>query len=148
MFLFAGAGLKMRWVTKDDFFKPPFGSLITALGGMPVNRRISTNFVGQMVEQFQQHDELRLAIMPEGTRRKALRWKTGFYYIALGAQVPILFGYADYPNKEVGIGGSLMPTGDIAADFAVIRQFYEKVDARYPHRVSEIACREDKRYTR
>lgn len=145
MFLFAGAGIKMRWVTKDDFFKPPFSPLLYAMGGMPVNRNARTNFVGQMVEQFRQHDVLRLGIMPEGTRRKASHWKTGFYYIALGAQVPILFGYADYPTKEVGIGGVLLPSGDIAADFVVIRRFYERVQARYPHRVSDITLRQDRR---
>ncbi|NOZ51435.1 MAG: glycerol acyltransferase [Chloroflexi bacterium] len=142
MFLLAGAGVRMRWVTKDDYFKPGLSPFIYAFGGMPVNRRQRSNFVGQMVAQFQQHDVMRLGIMPEGTRKKAPYWKTGFYYIALGAQVPIVFGYADYPSKEVGIGGILMPTGDIIADFATVRRFYANVRGRHPQRMSELTLRQ------
>ncbi len=141
MYLLAATGINMRWVTKDDFFKPGISRLLYAMGGMPVNRRQKSNFVTQIVDMFQQNDVMRLAIMPEGTRKKAEFWRTGFYYIAMGAGVPILFGYADYPRKTVGIGGSLQPTGDIAADFAVIQRFYAHVQARYPQRESVVGLR-------
>jgi 1-acyl-sn-glycerol-3-phosphate acyltransferase len=125
-------GIQLRWVGKDGLFRGPLGSLLRRLGGIPVNRRTSHNFVQQMVDAFNQRDDLVLTIAPEGTRGKAEYWKTGFYYIALGAGVPIAMGFVDYRQKVVGIGPTIFPSGDIHADFAPIKAFYIKKTGRRP----------------
>ena len=79
-----------------------------------------------------------LAIGPEGTRKKTDHWKKGFYYIALGAQVPIVFGFADYERKVTGLGPTFVPTGDIQADMEVIRDFYQDIKGKFPGQFSDI----------
>jgi 1-acyl-sn-glycerol-3-phosphate acyltransferase len=127
-----------RWVGKDALFRGAQGWLLRHIGGIPVNRATRCNFVGQVVAMFAAHAELRVALCPEGTRQRAAHWRTGFYYIALGAGVPIVLGYADYARKQLGFGPILTPSGDIEADFALIRAFYAGKTARHPERQSEI----------
>ncbi|MFC2065074.1 hypothetical protein ACFLXB_08265 [Chloroflexota bacterium] len=90
----------------------------------PVNRRENTSMVDQIAERFSENPDLIIGLAPEGTRSKVRYWRSGFYYIALKAQVPIVMAYLDYANKVVGLGPSIMPTGDIDADFEIIREFY------------------------
>ncbi len=137
-FLLMGAGVQMRWVAKGEAFRLPTRRLLTAMGGLPVQRHSRTGFVDQMIKAFENQEVMRLAICPEGTRQAQTHWKTGFYHIAQGAGVPIAFGYADYPRKEVGIGGLLQPSGDIRADFECIRRFYADIQGRHPELHSEI----------
>ncbi len=113
------------------------------LGGVPVNRAARTDFVEQIVDRYNHLDRIVLTLAPEGTRRKTAYWKTGFYYIALGAGVPIALGFVDYKNKVVGIGPLIYPSGDIQADFAVIKAFYTKKTGKYPEEQGEIRLRED-----
>src|SRR5262245_31202175 len=87
--------LKLRWVGKHTLFRGPLGWLLRALGGTPVDRHARLGFVDQMVAAFQANEALMIAILPEGTRHRASYWKTGFYYIAQQAGVPIVMGYAD-----------------------------------------------------
>lgn len=133
-----GANLRFSWIAKAEIFWGPLGWLWPRLGGIPVRRHAKRNFVQQIVDVFDAHDELRIAISPEGTRSGARHWKTGFYYIALGAEVPVVLGYADYRRKEVGLGPSVMPTGDIHADLEHFREFYAGVTARHPEKAAEI----------
>jgi len=143
MLLFRSAiGINPLWIGKDTFFRWPFGGLWKRLGGIPVNRRSRNNFVDQMVATFQEHDELILVIAPEGTRSKTRYWKSGFYYITLGAGVPIVMGFLDYARKVGGIGPALMPTGDIQADFVTIREFYADKIGKYPREQSEVRLRD------
>jgi 1-acyl-sn-glycerol-3-phosphate acyltransferase len=142
LLLAATLGIKLNWVAKDTLFWGPLGWVARSLGGIPVNRRQRTDFVARMAAMFQEQQVLRLGIVPEGTRDKAPYWKTGFYYIALAAKVPIVMGFADYARKTVGLGPSLIPTGDIQADMHIIREFYSNVTGRYPHRQNEIRIRE------
>jgi 1-acyl-sn-glycerol-3-phosphate acyltransferase len=134
--------LKLRWVGKDTLFRGPLGWVLRALGGIPVNRRSRLNFVDQMIAAFGTNESLMIAILPEGTRRRAAYWKTGFYYIALGADVPIVMGYADYRRRIVGLGPALHPAGDIDADFAAIRTFYADITGRHPERQGAITIRQ------
>ncbi len=136
--MMAVARIKLYWVGKDTLFRFPLGIIFRALGGLPVNRRKRTNFTAQMVCFFEQSDTLRLAITPMGTRKKTTHWKTGFYHIAVAAGVPIAFCYVDYGRKVIGIGPSIVPTGDIEADFEIIRHFYADVRGRYPENQSDI----------
>ena len=142
LLLMLAANLRLRWVGKDALFRGPLGRLFRALGGIPVNRSARTNFVEQMVEAFRSNDSLMIAMLPEGTRRNASHWKTGFYYIALNAGVPIVLGDADYRRRVVGLGPALHPTGDIQADFEIIRAFYAGISGKHPERQGAIHIRE------
>ena len=94
------------------------------LGGIPINRSASHNMVSETVRQYLENDELVVLIPPEGTRKKVERWKTGFYHIAVNAEVPILLGYVDAAKKEAGIADFYSPSGDIDVDMQQIQQFY------------------------
>lgn len=120
------------FMMKDSMFWWPISLLWKRLGGIPVNRRQRTNAVQQMVEAFGKMDELFLTIPPQGTRKKVDYWKTGFYWIANGAGVPIWPCYINYKTKFVGSGPLVYTTGDIDADFAAIRAFYEGVVGPMP----------------
>ncbi|HEX2905237.1 MAG TPA: lysophospholipid acyltransferase family protein [Phototrophicaceae bacterium] len=130
--------MKIYWMGKHTLFKPPLGWFLRALGGIPIDRRASHNAVQQAVAQFAEHERLILVIPPEGTRRKAARWKTGFYYIAQGANVPLVLGYIDFPRKVTGLGPVLQPSGDIEADMEPIRAFYQGKTGLHPERMGEI----------
>jgi 1-acyl-sn-glycerol-3-phosphate acyltransferase len=144
MLLFKFAiGINPYWVAKDSMFRWPWGGLWNKIGGIPVNRRSRNNFVDQMVEAFRQRDAMILVIAPEGTRSKVGYWKSGFYYIALGAGVPIALGFLDFGRKVGGLGPAIMPTGDIQTDFALIRNFYAGMKGKHPQRQGEIMLRPD-----
>ncbi|XXX78754.1 lysophospholipid acyltransferase family protein [Sorangium sp. So ce134] len=130
--------LEFSWLGKHTLFEPPFGPFFKWLGGIPVDRRDRNNLVAAVVDVLKQHDELKLIIAPEGTRSRTKRWKTGFYYVALGAGVPIILGYLDFPKKRGGILQVFYPTGDIEADIATIRRHYEGIEGKHPGRMSEI----------
>lgn len=130
--------LEFSWLGKHTLFEPPFGWFFRWLGGVPVDRRDRNNLVAAVVDVLKQRDELHLIIAPEGTRSRTKRWKTGFYYVALGAGVPILLGYLDFPRKRGGILHVFYPTGDIEADMAAIRRHYEGIEGKHASRMSEI----------
>jgi 1-acyl-sn-glycerol-3-phosphate acyltransferase len=130
--------LKVTWMGKHTLFRPPFGWIMRRLGGLPINRSARHNMVQQAVESFRTHDRLNLAILPEGTRKRTPYWKSGFYHIALGAQVPIAFGFADYRRKVGGIAGVMVPSGDAEADMALIRDFYSGIVGKRPDQFGEI----------
>lgn len=134
-------GIRIHWVGKDSLFRGPMGWVMRRLGGIPVDRRSRHNYVQQMVDIFAARDELILTITPEGTRGKTPYWRTGFYYVALGAQVPIALGYVDYKHRIGGIGGSFMPSGDIHADMEIIRAFFADKTPKYPDKAGAIRLR-------
>lgn len=123
---------KVYWMGKHSLFVGPLGPLARWLGGIPVDRRKSNSLVEQMAEVYQQSEQLIVAIPPEGTRKKVEHWKTGFYYIALQAQVPIVFGYIDFKTKTGGCGPVFYPSGDIAQDMLVIRNYYQGMQGKNP----------------
>ena len=138
MLMKLSTGIDIKWVGKDTLFRWPLGVFMRWLGGVPVKRHSNNNFVEQIVAQFRQREELIIAIAPEGSRGKTSHWRTGFYYIALGADVPIALGFIDYPSRVVGIGPSLLPSGDIQVDFSKIKAFYGGKTGRYPERQGDI----------
>ena len=137
MWMYA-SGLRINWVGKHSLFESPLGGLYYRLGGIPVKRDRNYNFVDQMVDAFDGSEMMKLAITPEGTRSKSSYWKSGFYYIACGADVPIVMAFFDYPTREVGIGGVIEPCGDIQTDFEIIQNFYSGKRGRYPSKQGEI----------
>ena len=125
--------LNIYWMGKEQIFKPPFRGLMMWLGGLPVRRESANNLVAASITALQEADgPVQLVVPPEGTRSKARYWKTGFYYIALGAQVPIVMAYMDYARKESGLGPVFEPTGDIDADMVAIKAFYAPFKGKNP----------------
>lgn len=116
--------LDVYWMGKSSLFPPIIGGLMKWLGGIPVNRKQSNNLVEGTIQAFKKAEHLIVIVPPEGTRGKVTRWKTGFYYIAHGAGVPLCLGYLDFKEKMGGIGKLFYPTGDIEKDMTEIRQFY------------------------
>lgn len=133
--------IRARWVGKHTLFRPPFGWLMRRLGGIPLNREETTDFVPTVVEWFEREPELTLVIAPEGTRSLKDHWRSGFYWIAHGAGVPIALGFVDYARREGGVGASFMPTGNVEADMARIRAFYADKTGRHPEQESAIRLR-------
>ncbi len=123
--------LNVYWMGKESLFSPPFRGLMMWLGGVPVDRSRSTNLVAASVAALQAADgPMQLIVPPEGTRSKTRYWKTGFYYIAVGAQVPIVMAFMDYKNKVSGLGPVFVPTGDIDADMTSIKAFYAPIKGK------------------
>jgi 1-acyl-sn-glycerol-3-phosphate acyltransferase len=131
--------VRVSWLGKHTLFRGPLRRFMKAVGGIPVDRRARHALVEQVVQAFRLADRLVIAVTPEGMRNRTKYWKTGFYYIALGAGVPILLAAVDYRRKLVVTGPSLMPSGDIEADLAKMREFFCQVTAKHPERVGEIA---------
>ena len=125
---------KIYWLGKEAIFRMPLKGFFQWLGGIPVDRTKSGNVVAQSIKQFHGNERLVLAIAPAGTRKRVKKWKTGFYHIANGANVPIALGFLDYRLKTGGIGPVISPTGDIEADMKTIRAFYDGVDGKYPEK--------------
>jgi len=117
--------LHIYWMGKESIFKPPFRHLMMWLGGIPVNRDRANNLVAASAQAIVDADQpLQLVVPPEGTRQKTRYWKTGFYYIALSAKVPIVLAYMDYKRKISSLGPLFHPSGDIEADMVKIKAFY------------------------
>lgn len=108
------------------FFKKPFGTIMKKLGGIPLDRSSRHHVVRQTTEK------LIMVIGPSGTRSKREYWKSGFYWIAHTAQVPILCGYLDFKNKTVHVGLSFVPTGNVKKDMDRIREFYKDIRGKHP----------------
>ena len=125
--------LNIYWMGKEQIFRPPFRGLMMWLGGLPVRRESANNLVAASITALQEADgPVQLVVPPEGTRSKARYWKTGFYYIATGAQVPIVMAYMDYERKVSGLGPVFEPTGDIEADMVTIKAFYAPFKGKNP----------------
>ena len=123
---------RIHWMGKKAIFRRPFKSFFQWLGGIPVERTQSENLVEQSIQHFQRHERLILTIAPAGTRKRVIRWKSGFYHIACGANVPIVLGFLDYRRKAGGFGPLIYPTGNMAADMETIRIFYDGVSGKNP----------------
>jgi len=134
----------ISWVAKIQLFRGPLYYLFSSLGGIPVDRSAPSGFIDQIADRFIHSDEMILAIAPEGTRSKTAHWKTGFYYIALKAKVPIFFGYINYANRTLGFAEKLVPCGDIEKDFEKIRAFYQDKTGKYPENHGAIDIRESR----
>ena len=134
-------GIRGQWIGKHTIFVGPLGWLFRKLGGIPLDRSASHDLVGQAVHALNESTAMTLVLSPEGTRKKSDHWKSGVYYFALGAKVPILLAYSDYSRKAAGIGPMIWPTGDVEGDLAKIRDFYAGITPRYPAQRSDVRFR-------
>jgi 1-acyl-sn-glycerol-3-phosphate acyltransferase len=131
--------MRLRWIGKHTLFSlPGWGAFMRFLGGIPVDRRSPQGLVGEAARRIQESDSMFLMVPPEGTRSKASGWKSGFYWIAVEAKVPILLGYLDYARKRASPGPAFYPTGDIEKDFLEFRAFYRGVRGKFPELQSEV----------
>jgi 1-acyl-sn-glycerol-3-phosphate acyltransferase len=124
--------MKPSWLGKDSLFRWPFGGFFKFLGGIPITRSQPGDVVAQSVQAFKDRVKMVMVVAPEGTRKKVRHWKTGFYYIAHGANVPIVLSFLDYFRKTGGFGPTIMQTGNIEIDMKTIRDFYDKITAKIP----------------
>lgn len=121
-----------RYLGKSQLFKPPFGWFFRMTGGTPVDRSGSHDVVEQVVNIFNAHDEFILALAPEGTRQKVTKLRTGFYFIAKGAGVPIVPVGFDFAKKQIVIGELLFPSDNFDADMAKLLGFYRSITGKIP----------------
>ena len=125
-------GLEMNWVGKKELFRFPLGYYFRYMGGEPLDRTGGLNKVDSIASIFNRKKVFRLAIAPEGTRKHVTELKTGFYYIALKANVPIIPVAFDFGKKEVNLGIPLMPSGDIDVDLKILIKHFEGVIGKIP----------------
>ncbi len=137
-----GAGLPARWMGKDTLFRWPLHGLLMRLGGIPINRRERSGFVGALLAEFSRHEWMWLALAPEGTRSRTDHWKSGFYQIAVAGGFPVGLGFIDYATRTVGIDTYLAMSGDPATDLARIRAYYADKRGRRPQHEGEIRLRD------
>lgn len=133
----------VHWLGKKSLFRAPYGWFMRWVGGIAVERSRSTNLVDSIVGTLAPIREILVIIPPEGTRSQSGRWKSGFYWVAVGAELPIILGYLDYKRKRGGLGEIFYPSGDIEADFGKIRDFYSGVTGKFPEKQGAITLADD-----
>ncbi len=123
-------GVMVHYVGKDSLFKGPFGFLFRKLGGFPVDRSSNNNTVDFIVSKFNASENFKLGLSPEGTRKKVDKWKTGFYFIAKGAGVPVVMATLDFGNKYIKVSEPFYPTSNKDKDFEFMRGFFKNVKGK------------------
>ena len=119
------AKVNARLLVKASWFFFPMSLLLKSLGGLPVKRNKASGFVGSVVDEFNNREELVVALVPEGTRKQVATIKTGFWHIAKGANVPIICWYLDNRQKRTRWIGKIDPGDSLEADLLKIKEIYE-----------------------
>ncbi len=142
--LYARAGfylmdIPVRYTIKKELFVGPLGWLLTALGGIPIDRKKipggrKQTYTQAMIDMLDNSDDLVVMVTPEGTRKQVKRWKSGFYHVAKGANVPVVIGYLDYKKKEAGIGPLFNLEGDMNEEIEQMKVFGRTVTPRHPEK--------------
>lgn len=124
--------LKIRFLGKHSIFVWPVKGLLTSLGGIAVDRSHSHGVVGQVVAEFQQSDSLWLGLSPEGSRKKVENWRSGFWFIAKQANIPVCLVGLDYQHKQLVFGPCVTVGENFADDLQQMRSFFQQMTAKYP----------------
>lgn len=132
------SGWPICWVAKHTLFVWPVGVMLKSWGGIPVNRAATDGIAESLAATIRARPHMVLAITPEGTRSYRNYWKSGFYRIAMAADVPIGIGYVDYATRTVGVAEYFRLSGDEDADMARIALAYASVAARDPAKATPI----------
>ena len=127
-------GFRSSWLFAASPTFWPLDIFMRWLGGIPVHRSMSHNLVSQMVKHFNDSDSLVLTIFPEGRLSKVLKWKTGFWHIAVQAGVPIQLVSLDYGKRVTEFGPVIEPSHSIEADMERIQKYYQDVQAKHPNK--------------
>lgn len=133
--------LPLRYLIKDQVFKGPWAPLLKALGGIPVDRSQANNLVESIVNTIKAQDEMAIGVLPEGTRKYVPYWKSGFYYIASGADIPIYPVSVDGPNKRLHMGPKLVTSGDIDSDMQLLANFFADIKGVIPENTAPVRLR-------
>lgn len=140
-----GAGILSRWpygfFVKAELFRGPLAPLLRTLGGIPIDRRATHDAVRRSVEILLARDRYMLVITPEGTRRRTEGWRSGFYYIARAAGLPVVPVSFDYARRECRLGPAVELSGEPKVDLEALRRFYNGVTAKRPDRFGPIRFR-------
>ena len=136
-------GLRIHFIGKDTLFRWPLDPA-RPVGRHSIDRRNPQGFVDEIEREFKRRQEFMVALAPEGTRRAAPFWKSGFYRIAREAKVPVALAFIDFPAREIGVGAYVELTGDIAADMARIRAFYAGKRGWHPENQGPIRLHEER----
>jgi 1-acyl-sn-glycerol-3-phosphate acyltransferase len=131
-------GVNVSWLGKKNLFAPAYGWFMRGVGGIAVDRSRSTRLVDAVVAAIEPRQKLMLVISPEGTRSQTGHWKSGFYWVAVGARVPIILGFLDYTRRCGGLGEVFEPSGQLEDDMKTIRDFYSGMEGKYPSKQGEI----------
>ncbi len=123
---------QINWIGKKSLFRFPLNYLFKALGGAPVDRSKNNDMVKATAALFEEREQFRLTLAPEGTRAKVDKWKTGFYYIAKAANVPIVLVAFDYGKKEIKVSEAHYTSNDKEIDFSKYYEFFKGVVGRVP----------------
>ena len=121
-----------KFLGKKELFDGPFGWLFHWLGGTAVDRFSKNGVVDQVVEMFNNKEEFLLAIAPEGTRKRVDKLRTGFYYIAQKAKVPILMVGLDFSKKQMLFSKPFFTSNDQEKDFNRIIDFFAIIKGKHP----------------
>jgi 1-acyl-sn-glycerol-3-phosphate acyltransferase len=125
--------IDLQWAGKSTLFKWPYGFFFRWVGGVPVERSRRTNFVDAVVKEFAERDHFWLTVAPEGTRKRVDKFKTGFYYIAKGANVPIVFCVFNWEKREVFFDPELFwPTDDVEKDMDFLWNYFKGIQGAVP----------------
>jgi 1-acyl-sn-glycerol-3-phosphate acyltransferase len=123
---------EINFIAKKSLFKFPFGWYFKWMGGAPIDRSKNNDTVSAIATIFNEKEKFRLALSPEGTRRKVTDWKTGFYYIAKAANVPIIMVSFDYDKKLIEVSKPYFTTDDKEKDFKFYKSFFEGAIGKIP----------------
>ncbi|MES2589467.1 MAG: 1-acyl-sn-glycerol-3-phosphate acyltransferase [Bacteroidota bacterium] len=131
---FMNYGIKGRFLIKKDLFFFPFGYILKAMGGIPIDRKKNNNFTEQAVSYFENNDSMFMVFTPEGTRSYNPNWKKGFYHVAIKANVPIYIAYMDYERKIGGFHSLFEPTGNSDEDIQKIKDTLKQFKGKFPEK--------------
>jgi 1-acyl-sn-glycerol-3-phosphate acyltransferase len=131
---YASVGGKASILVKKEFFFWPAGFFVRKMGGIPINRSKGANVIRQTVHLFNTMEHLHLAMTPEGTRKRVVRWKAGFHTIAKLSNVPVYLGSFDWGRKVITIGEKFELTDDAQADIRRMKDFYREkgIQGKFP----------------
>jgi 1-acyl-sn-glycerol-3-phosphate acyltransferase len=131
-------GLDVRFFVKESMFWFPLSALLKAFGAIPLNRKRAGSAVNEAIAAFDENERFYFGLAPEGTRSRTPGWKSGFYRVAEGANVPVVFGFLDYDNRRLGLGPVLTLTGEKDADMAICQSYYASISGRWPEKTSPV----------
>lgn len=130
--------VEIHFFAKQSLFWFPLNILLRSLGGIPLDRKRAGSAVDQAVEMFRNSESFYFGLAPEGTRSRVDHWKSGFYRIAEGADVPVILGFLDYGRRRIGLGPTFSLSGDWQKDLEFCRDFYADIEGRWPEKAGPV----------
>lgn len=135
--------VKLHWIAKDTLTKGLLGAILRRFGAVGVDRSKPGGQVQQVAARMRAADRMFLAIAPSGSRSRREFWKSGFYHIAMAADVPVVPAFVDWGNKRVGLFDAIKPSGDLVADMDKFRALYTGMKGKFPENQAPLRLREE-----